>query len=221
MNIIRFIPNIITLLNGFSGCMALISLFENNHEKTLMWILIGVFLDSIDGLFARAFYVSSDIGKQLDSLCDVVSFGVVPGYFMYKFLGGFFLYEFAPLSVLGFLVTLASIYRLARFNITSPSQLNFQGMPTPAFALFVVGIPFIPYTINPLVITFIVGLLTVLMVSKIMLPSQKFIKGKPSYFVWIFAIIFTPLLLIFRSQILSITVLAYVVFGMLYMRLKV
>ena len=220
MNIFRFIPNTITLLNGFSGCMALISLFENNYEKTLMWILIGVFLDSIDGLFARALGISSEIGKQLDSLCDVVSFGLVPGYFMYKFLGGFLLYEFAPLSVLGFLVTLASIYRLARFNITPSSQLDFQGMPTPAFALFVIGIPFIPYEINPIIMTVIVALLTVLMVSKIMLPSQKFVNGKPSNFFWIFTLIFVPVLLIFRSQALSLTVFSYAVFGMLYMRLK-
>ena len=177
MNIIRFLPNTLTLLNGFSGCMALISLFENNYEKTLMWVLIGVFLDSIDGLVARAFRVSSEIGKQLDSLCDVISFGVVPGYFMHKYLSDFLPYELVPLSLLAFVVTLASIYRLARFNITPSSQLDFQGMPTPAFALFVIGIPFIPYEINPIIITVIVALLTVLMVSKICLlytsPSPR------------------------------------------------
>ena len=113
--------------------MALLSLFENNYENTLIWGLIGVFLDSFDGLVARAFGVTSEIGKQLDSLCDVVSFGVVPGYFMYKFLSSFLPYEFAPLSILAFVITLASIYRLARFNITPSSQLDFQGMPTPAF----------------------------------------------------------------------------------------
>jgi phosphatidylserine synthase len=63
-------------------------------------------------------------------------------------------------------------------------------------------------------------LLTLLMVSKIMLPSQKFVNGKPSNFFWLFAVIFIPVLLIFRSQALSLTVLAYVFFGILYMRLK-
>ena len=118
MNIIRFLPNTLTLLNGFSGCMALLSLFENDYDKTLMWVLIGVFLDSIDGLVARAFLVSSEIGKQLDSLFDVISFGLVPGYFMYKYLNDFLPYEFVQLSILAFVVTLASIFRLARFNIT-------------------------------------------------------------------------------------------------------
>ena len=97
-----------------------------------MWVLIVVFLDSIDGLVARAFWVSSEIGKQLDSLCDVISFGVVPGYFMHKYLSDFLPYELVPLSLLTFVVTLASIYRLARFNITPSSQLDFQGMPTPS-----------------------------------------------------------------------------------------
>jgi phosphatidylserine synthase len=109
---------------------------------------------------------------------------------------------------------------LARFNITPSSQLDFQGMPTPAFALFVVGIPFIPFEINSIIITVVVALLTLLMVSKIMLPSQKFVNGKPSNFFWLFAVIFIPVLLIFRSQALSLTVLAYAFFGILYMRLK-
>lgn len=220
MKIIRFLPNILTLLNGFSGCMALLSLFESNYENTLIWVLVSVFLDSFDGLIARAFGVTSEIGKQLDSLCDVVSFGVVPGYFMYKFLSNLLPYEFAPLSLLAFVITLASIYRLARFNITPSNQLDFQGVPTPAFTLFVVGIPFIPLEISPIITVVVTALLTLLMVSKIMLPSQKLVNGKPSSFAWLFALIFIPVLLIFRTQALSASILAYAILGILYMRLK-
>jgi CDP-diacylglycerol--serine O-phosphatidyltransferase len=121
---------------------------------------------------------------------------------------------------LAFLITLASIYRLARFNITPSSQLDFQGMPTPAFTLFVVGIPFIPFEKSPIITLVITALLTLLMVSKIMLPSQKFVNGKPSSFAWLFALVFIPILLIFRTQALSATILAYAIFGILYMRLK-
>ena len=183
-------------------------------------VLIGIFLDSFDGLVARAFGVTSEFGKQLDSLCDVVSFGVVPGYFIYKFLSNFLPYEFAPLSLLAFVITLASIYRLARFNITPSSQLDFEGLPTPAFTLFVVGIPFIPLGISPILTVVITLLLAILMVSKIMLPSQKLVNGKPSSFAWLFALIFIPVLLIFRTQALSATILAYPILGILYMRLK-
>lgn len=220
MRIIHYVPNTLTLLNGFSGCMALLSLVEENYKMVLVWILIGVFLDSVDGLVARAFKVTSDIGKQLDSLSDVISFGLVPGFFMYQYLYKFLPYELIPLSLLAFVITLSVIYRLARFNVTSSSQLDFEGMPSPAYALFVIGIPFIPIEINPLIIVAIVALLTLLMVSKFMLPSQKFVNGKPTTFALVFALIALPVLLFFRSQALSAVVLAYAIFGIIYMRFK-
>lgn len=220
MRIIHYVPNTLTLLNGFSGCMALLSLVEENYKMVLVWILIGVFLDSVDGLVARAFKVTSDIGKQLDSLSDVISFGLVPGFFMYQYLYKFLPYELVPLSLLAFVITLSVIYRLARFNVTSSSQLDFEGMPSPAYALFVIGIPFIPIEINPLIIIAIVALLTLLMVSKFMLPSQKFVNGKPTTFALVFALIALPVLLFFRSQALSAVVLAYAIFGIIYMRFR-
>ena len=126
---------------------------------TLVWVLVGVFFDSIDGMVARALNVTSEIGKQLDSLCDVISFGVVPGFIMYTFLYECLPYDLVPFSLLGFLVTLAAVYRLGRFNITSSSQLDFEGLPTPAFALFVVGIPFIPVALPYLAVVAVVVLL--------------------------------------------------------------
>ena len=220
MKIIKSIPNILTLLNGFSGCLALVSAIEGNSLMTLIWVLVGVFFDSIDGMVARALQVTSEIGKQLDSLCDVISFGVVPGFIIYEYLNEHLPYELTPFSLLGFVVTLAAVYRLGRFNITSSSQLDFEGMPTPAFALFVVGIPFIPFDLSYLLVVGFVGLLAVLMVSKWMLPSQKLVDGKPTAFAVAFAVISLPILLWFRSASLSIIVLAYAFFGVIYMKLK-
>jgi CDP-diacylglycerol--serine O-phosphatidyltransferase len=220
MKIIKYIPNTLTLLNGFAGCLALISVVEGNALMTLIWVLVGVFFDSIDGMVARAFKATSDIGKQLDSLCDVISFGLVPGFIMYKYLYEHLPYEWMPLSLLGFLVTIAAIYRLGRFNITPSSQLDFAGMPTPAFALFVVGIPFIPIHLHYLLVVGVVAFLTLLMVSKLMLPSQKFVDGKPTRFTLIFGLLATPVLIWFRSEALSIVVLLYALIGIMYMRLK-
>ncbi len=218
--IIKSIPNILTLLNGLSGCLALISVVEGNSYMTLVWVLVGVFFDSIDGMVARALNVTSEIGKQLDSLCDVISFGVVPGFIMYTFLYECLPYDLVPFSLLGFLVTLAAVYRLGRFNITSSSQLDFEGMPTPAFALFVVGIQFIPVELPYLAVVVVVVLLALLMVSKFMLPSQKFIDGKPTAFAVVFALIATPILLWFRAEALSFVVLAYAFLGVIYIKLK-
>lgn len=220
MKIIKSIPNTLTLMNGLTGCLALVSVVEGNLLMTLIWVMAGVFFDSIDGLVARAFKVTSEIGKQLDSLCDVISFGVVPGFVTYKYLYTHLPYDLVPISLLGFLVTIAAVYRLARFNITSSSQLDFEGMPTPAFALFVVGIPFLPVDLPYFVVLTAVAFLALLMVSKVMLPSQKFVNGKPTTFALIFAVISTPILLLFRSSALSIVVLMYVLVGAIYMKLK-
>jgi CDP-diacylglycerol--serine O-phosphatidyltransferase len=220
MRLVHFLPNTFTLLNGLSGCMALVAVVQDNPKMTLIWVLIGVFFDSIDGFVARAFGATSEIGKQLDSLCDVVSFGAVPGMFMFRYLSDCLPYNLIPLAVLGFLVTLAVIYRLARFNITPSTQLGFEGMPSPAFALFVVGIPFLPIVIDPLYITAAVALLALLMVSKVPLPSQKFVKGRPTYFAIVFALLALPVLILYRSQALSAVVLAYAVTGVIYMKLK-
>ena len=220
MKMMKLIPNILTLLNGFSGCLALLSVIEGNSLMTLIWVLVGVFFDSIDGMVARALQATSEIGKQLDSLCDVISFGVVPGFIMYTYLYECLPYDLVPLSLLGFVVTLAAVYRLGRFNITPSSQLDFEGMPTPAFALFVVGIPFIPVELPYFVVIGIVALLAVLMISKWMLPSQKLVDGKPTAFAAAFAIITLPILLWFRSEALSLVVLAYAFFGVIYMKIK-
>ena len=220
MKIIKSIPNTLTLMNGLTGCLALVSVVEGNPLMTLIWVMAGVFFDSIDGLVARAFKVTSEIGKQLDSLCDVISFGVVPGFVIYKYLYTHLPYDLVPISLLGFLVTIAAVYRLARFNITSSSQLDFEGMPTPAFALFVVGIPFLPVDLPYFVVLTAVAFLALLMISKVMLPSQKFVNGKPTTFALIFAVISTPILLLFRSSALSIVVLMYVLVGAIYMKLK-
>ena len=220
MKIVNYIPNTLTLLNGFTGCLALVSAIEDNASMTLVWVLVGVFFDSIDGMVARALKATSEIGKQLDSLCDVISFGVVPGFILYKYLYNYLPYELAPFSLLGFVVTIAAVYRLGRFNITSSKQLDFEGMPTPAFALFVVGIPFIPADLPNILVIALVALLALLMVSKLMLPSQKFVNGKPTRFAFFFALIATPILLWFRSEALSAVVLVYALLGVLYMKFK-
>lgn len=215
-----FIPNTLTLLNALSGCMALLSVVSQDYKMTLTWILIGVFFDSTDGLFARGLKVTSEIGKQLDSLSDVISFGVVPGFFLNYYLAENLPYDYVFLSPLGFLVTLAAVYRLARFNITPSSQLDFEGMPTPAFALFVVGIPFLPIDVNYEIVVLTTSLLALLMVSKLMLPSQKFVHGRPSAFALIFALIVIPVLVFYKAEALSAVILSYGFFGTIYMRIK-
>lgn len=145
MNIKQHIPNTITLLNLFSGCIALLFAFENQYEWAFLFVCLGIFLDFFDGFFARMFHVQSELGLQLDSLADMVTSGVVPGLVMFQFLKSlhFDANEFSYLPYFGFIITLGACYRLANFNIDTRQTDSFIGLPTPANALFIMSIPLV------------------------------------------------------------------------------
>lgn len=145
MNIKKHIPNLITLLNLFCGCIALVFVSKLDFEMAFYFVCLGIFLDFFDGFFARLFKVSSPLGLQLDSLADMVTSGVVPGYVMFMLLVGDN-DPFSPqgmVAFLGFIVTLGSCYRLANFNIDTRQTDSFIGLPTPANALFILSLPLI------------------------------------------------------------------------------
>ena len=145
MQIKKHIPNIITLLNLFCGCIALVFVAELNFEMGFYFVCLGIFFDFFDGFFARLFKVSFPLGLQLDSLADMVTSGLVPGFVM------FYLVQqcqnpAAPLvffPYLGFIITLGSCYRLANFNIDTRQTDSFIGLPTPANTLFIMSLPLI------------------------------------------------------------------------------
>ncbi len=146
----KHIPNFITLLNLFCGCIAITFVVQQQFEMAFYFVCLGIFLDFFDGFFARLFQVSSPLGLQLDSLADMVTSGVVPGLTMfYMMLEAFGLQISDPfsgqyaLAFLGFLVTLGSCYRLANFNIDTRQTDSFIGLPTPANALFILSLPLV------------------------------------------------------------------------------
>ena len=141
-----YIPNFITLLNLFSGCVAVIFALEGNMKLTALFVFLGIFFDFFDGLLARKLNVQSELGVQLDSLADMVTSGLVPGLVLFYLLG------LAPqpswessdlLPYFGLLVTLASAYRLAKFNISTNQSDTFIGLPTPANTLLIISLPLI------------------------------------------------------------------------------
>lgn len=157
MEIKKHIPNFITLLNLSSGLLAIIAIFKGYYDEAFLFVCLGIFFDFWDGFMARKFNVSGELGLQLDSLADMVTSGVVPGLMMFTLFNNiqtdnsskYFLTEdyfymgFVP--YLGFLITIASAYRLAKFNIDKRQIDSFIGLPTPANALFVMSIPMIQY----------------------------------------------------------------------------
>ncbi|GGD42762.1 CDP-alcohol phosphatidyltransferase family protein [Muriicola marianensis] len=151
------IPNLLTLMNVLAGSLAVVFALDNQWGTMALLVLGGLIFDFLDGLSARALKVQSKLGLQLDSLADMVTFGLVPGIVMYQLftmsLGGHQGMEagsgkdvfqlFALLPYAGFAVTLASAVRLARFNIDERQATSFIGLPTPANALLVVSLPMI------------------------------------------------------------------------------
>ena len=155
MNIKAQIPNLFTMLNLFCGCVTLVMVSDNKFDLAFYFVCLGIFFDFFDGFFARRLNVSGPLGVQLDSLADMVTSGVVPGYVMYKML-----YEIEFLVVIseyhkfnsnvifyipfiGFIITLGACYRLAKFNIDERQSDSFIGLPTPANALFITSIPLV------------------------------------------------------------------------------
>lgn len=162
MTLKRHIPNVITLLNLFCGCIAVIFAVYNNFIAAAIFVFLGIFFDFFDGLLARKLNVQSPLGIQLDSLADMVTSGLVPGIVMYKLLSiamdtPYFIesttewsydstwtgFRIVWLPLIGLLITLSSAYRLAKFNLDEDQQSYFKGLPTPANALLVMSLPLI------------------------------------------------------------------------------
>lgn len=191
----RHIPNFITLLNLFCGCIATVFAVMNQLEFAAVFVFLGIFFDFMDGLAARMLNVKSELGVQLDSLADMVTSGVVPGVVMFQLLnmaqrGGWNLdlfgmhTEVGLLPLFGFLITLASAYRLANFNVDEDQVSSFIGLPTPANTLLILSLPLILFyqgnqVLNDIILNqwFLMGLTlvsTYLLNSKIELFSLKF-----------------------------------------------
>jgi len=225
----KHIPNIITLTNLFFGCCAMASVLYGQFVQGFYFFLASGLADYLDGTFARVLKVKSDIGKQLDSLADMVSFGVVPGAVLYMLLvKGFAGQDVLPIELTlaaspAFLVTLFSAIRLANFNIDTRQTENFIGMPTPAVAMFAIGLMLIyqfdsfglaSLMCNPVFLYITIPVLCWLMVGQFPMFGLKFKNLKWAGNEIRFAFAATALLLgiCLKEAAFSAIIAAYVVF---------
>lgn len=232
----KHLPNLITLANLFCGSIAVIYAVEENFEYAGLFVVLGIFFDFFDGLAARLLRVTGELGKQLDSLADMVTSGVVPGIIMFKLIqinletnGNIFIFENPILDValIGLFLTLAACLRLAKFNIDDRQSTSFIGLPTPAMSLFVVSLPLIQQysdvafakelISNNYVLIAITWILSYLMNSEIALFSLKFkdYSIKNNFIKYLFLII--SLLLIWIIPFLStpIIIILYIIFSLI------
>lgn len=203
------IPNFVTLLNLFAGCLAIVfalqteavTIYVNdnfessfNVPERLTWAAICIFaaaiIDFFDGFVARMFNATSEMGKQLDSLSDVVSFGVAPGVILYQLLRFSYAREEDGLNTSlllllpAFLVSCAAAWRLAKFNIDTQQTYHFRGVPTPAIGLLIASFPLIlhypsfpavsDFLVNKWVLYGIIIMVSYLMVCNIPMIALKF-----------------------------------------------
>lgn len=183
MNIVRHLPNTLTCLNLISGGVAVIYAFADNFGKALIFVIIAAVFDFLDGLAARVFHAYSDIGKELDSLSDTVSFGLAPSLILYNYLCGFSAWVHTYICYVPLLLAAFSALRLAKFNLDTRQTENFLGLPVPASALFASSLAAVavkyPELANPVLannyaIPAIVAALSILLISGIPMFSMKF-----------------------------------------------
>ena len=204
----KHISNIFTLLNLFFGCIAIVFALQNGIDiiyskegeqfiklrenicLASLFIAIAAIVDFLDGFVARALNICSEMGKQLDSLADLVSFGVAPGILLYQFLRMGFIKDSDGIEVSilylipAFIFTCAGAYRLARFNLDTSQAFGFKGVPIPAAGLVVASLPLIYWygssdfiynlILNKWFLYVLIILLSCLMVSKLPIMAMKF-----------------------------------------------
>jgi CDP-diacylglycerol--serine O-phosphatidyltransferase len=234
MSIIKHIPNLLTLGNLFCGTVATIFAVNGDFFLTALFVVIGIFFDFLDGFVARLLKVSGELGKQLDSLADMVTSGVVPGIVMSKLIQNNLFDEFnsfddsfLDVSLIGLILTLGACYRLAKFNLDTRQSDSFIGLPTPAMCLFVVSLPLIheyseiEFTQNLISNNYfliaITLVLTYLMNAEIPLFSLKFkdYSLKNNWITYLFLIFSLVLIIGFNYLSIPIIIILYVVLSII------
>lgn len=223
--ITRHIPNALTCMNLFSGCIACVMAFHANFEMAMLFIVIGAVFDFFDGLAARLLHAYSNIGKDLDSLADDVSFGVAPALIVFSLFKEInypnylsFLANWLPYAA--FLIAIFSALRLAKFNNDTRQTTSFIGLPVPANALFWASLVAGCYPIasyHPLLTLALVCLFSWLLVSEIPMFSLKFknLSWKDNKIAFIFVIISAILLITLKIASFAAVIVWYILLSIL------
>lgn len=229
----KHLANFITSLNLLCGCIGIGLLFYNDITWAAFFIFIAAFFDFLDGFTAKLLNAQSAFGKELDSLADVVSFGVLPGLIMFVLLNmGFDAYEgwqqYLPYAA--FLIPVFSALRLAKFNTDERQSESFIGLPTPACALFIAAIPFIIINSDdyPAIISGLFGnsgflfvlvfILSFLLVSPLRLFSLKFknFSWKENDIRYIFLTISLLSLLLLTYAAIPLLIFIYIILSLFH-----
>lgn len=218
------VPNLFTLANLFCGFYSIIKFSENDFGTGCLLIGVAGVFDMLDGVVARAIHSTSELGVELDSLCDAVSFGVAPSFLLWKS----FFYSYPDLGLLiSSLPAMAGVYRLARFNIQVESfedKKYFKGMPIPGGALTIVSFIYfyvigneIPTELKQIVVSFVTIAVSLAMVSTVKFdnaprPSKTDLKERP--FLFVFFVIGSVAAVLSNGKLLPVFLMIYLLSGL-------
>jgi len=231
------IPNFITVLNLLFGCLAVTNAFEGDLYVSAIYLIFALVCDFLDGFAARALKVSNPLGEQLDSLADMVAFGLAPGILLYKFTKELheanpvqILTDFPELFYLAFTIPVFSAIRLAKFNIDTRQTSSFIGFPTPAnasfflFSILIYNFPDLPKIIdinfivmpiysNPLIMLGLGIVLSLLLIAEIPMCSLKFknLKWKDNKQPFSFILTWASLMVLTNINAMPAIIVIYIV----------
>ena len=223
----KYIPNTVTCLNLFSGCIACVMAFEARYVLAFIFIILSAVFDFFDGMLARLLNAHSPIGKDLDSLADDISFGAAPAFIIFSLFKEMhypanieFIAPYMPYAA--FLIAVFSGLRLAKFNNDTRQTTSFIGLPVPANALFwgslIVGAHdfLITPACHPVYILILVILFSWLLVSEIPMFSLKFknLSWKDNKVSFIFLIICIPLLILLGISGFAAVIVWYIILSL-------
>jgi len=214
MKILRHLPNLLTSCNLLCGCFGIVSAMEGQPLYAAYFVWAACVFDFFDGFAARALRVSSPIGKELDSLADVISFGVLPAVVMFNMwpaeTGDY-------LPYLSFSIVVFSALRLAKFNIDETQRDSFKGLPTPANALLITALPlqvgFVQsWLTQPAILIAIIAASSFLLVSRVELFALKFknFDWKGNQLKFVFIILAIALLALLKTASIPLIILLYI-----------
>ncbi len=220
MSLLRHLPNFLTCCNLICGCFGIILTLRHSAAEAAIWVWAACLFDFFDGFAARRLNVHSPIGKELDSLADMVSFGVLPSVAMFQMIGAHSTNEWLPFT--GFSIAIFSALRLAKFNIDERQSDSFIGLPTPANALFVTGLVFLGTPFDALLTRDYVLIILTILSSMILVAPLELFALKFKNFTWLdnrlrftFLFISVLLLALWQAAALPLIILGYVLVSLM------
>ncbi len=205
---IKHIPNILTCLNLIIGCVGIYYVLTIGESSSFYFVVVAGVFDFLDGLTARALKVQSAVGKQLDSLSDLISFGLLPSFYMLQLLEAKSEYFWIAI-----LISVFSAIRLAIFNVDSSQSDSFRGLPTPANAIMLTSLGFLPFELHEFTLLSICIFSSLILVSPVRLIALKFVntawKGNEAR--WILILGLASCMIVFKWTFIPFLIPLYIV----------